>query len=184
MDDSYSTSTHRFRFAAWAAGRASGRGLAGFTGETATSLLKTAGLEKYTQGLEALPAASKFDKVHQELCSKIISSSSAELELSYGRAAKLVNVYFKSLFLNYFGHPALTGEQTASVNAIHPPIDFLLLNAMSKHEDMGANPNWKIYAKQRWTKFNQTQYQAVIEEVRTVTDGRLWEIEKYWKGFQ
>ncbi len=179
----YGPEEHRFRFAAWAAARASSRGCGGFTTQKAVTALQTSGLRKMVEGVTALPAnPEQFDLCHIKWCMAVQNSVDLK-NFKYGRAAKLVNIYFKALFLANFGSPksrlAEADDLTTRVNAIHPPIDRLLLNELANHGGKHCDFFRHIRTK-GWTQFNQKEYESVIVKVKDITQGELWRIEEFW----
>ncbi len=177
MSCSYTAEDHRFRFAAWAAARASSRGVAGFTTEVAQEALAQSGLQAMVAGVSALPETpDRLDAAHGVWCEKVRASATPGACLTYGRAAKLVNVYLKTLFLSDF---RTTGKQTV-VDAVHPPIDRILLSNLGANEPTHRT-FWKKMHRKGWTKFNRDDYTEVIAKVRDVTGGRLWKIESHWE---
>ncbi|WP_146345901.1 hypothetical protein [Falsiphaeobacter marinintestinus] len=183
--ENYSPAEHRFRFAAWAASRAASRGLSGFSTAIAQKALKAAKLCAICNGPSNLPEnANDFDAAHRVWCKSVIEASGPNSVLSYGRAAKLVNVYLKVLFLSDFGlkSQAPTVDR-ARVDAIHPPIDRVLLTELARQEPTHKD-FWKAMRNKGWTNFDQDEYQDVIAKVREITNGQLWRIEAYWKGSQ
>ncbi len=181
----YNPQEHRFRFAAWAAGRAYGRGKAGLTVLNGQKALEAAGLKALAEGICKLPAADEFDCQHKSWCAAVQESFSGKI--SYGRAAKLVNVYLKALFLSNFGDTASTAnikcDLSARLNAIHPPIDRALLRALIVSDEQNAQ-FWRDRLDSAWTKFDQQQYLCVIEKIKTITGDKLWMIEEHWPGVQ
>ncbi len=179
----YGPEEHRFRFAAWAAARASSRGCQGYTAQKAVQALQTAGLSEMAKGVTALPAnAKQFDRCHIEWCMAVQNSVDLK-NFKYGRAAKLVNIYFKALFLADFGSPKLrlaeADDLTTRVNAIHPPIDRLLLEELANKN----RPHHDFFREMKtkgWTNFEQVDYKEVINKVRDITNGELWRIEEFW----
>ena len=187
----YSAQEHRFRFAAWAAGRAYSRGGNGLTGKAALQSLESVGLKAIAMGLCKLPpTAEEFDKKHADWCNALQCHFSQRkvkkgkaIDLTYGRAAKLVNVYLKALFLSDFGRQTPTNENEAELlsrtNHIHPPIDRLLLDNLMRADQQNSS-HWKSYRYHGWTKFAQNEYLEVIKLISCVTEGKLWQIEEYW----
>ena len=124
-----------------------------------------------------------FDSYHLEIIQKIIKyfknhniktkiDGEIELGMTHGVAAKLLNVYFKIMFIcgNY--------KNEKGIGYIHPPIDSLLLNSLDKVQKQKF---WKY----KWSKINFDQYQEIINGIKAMTESRgLWSIEEYWIGHQ
>jgi hypothetical protein len=82
------------------------------------------------------------------------------LTFSHGVAAKLINIYLKSIYVcgsNY---------NDPKVKAIHPPIDSVLLDALYKQNIAGKRKEWQSARKARWSKLNSVQYQKVISAIK------------------
>lgn len=128
-----------------------------------------------------LPSPQDFDSVHRKWRKKIIRSAVRQkLKFSHGVAAKLINIYLKAGFV-CAGH-----HNNSRVRAIHPPIDRMLLNELSKQDVGGLHRTWNKARRIRWANFNSTDYEAVISNIRTAFPDikALWEVEKYWRGYQ
>jgi hypothetical protein len=93
------------------------------------------------------------------------------LECTYGRAAKIVAVYFKTRLLNLESHPLL--------NVIFPPIDSVLLKNLAKV----FSSEMKNLAHKKWTQFDLEDYKTTIQTITiwsVKNDLKFWEVEKYW----
>ena len=126
-----------------------------------------------------------FNNYHDEKIKEIIKHSEkkniqtkidgkTESGMRYGVAAKLLNVYFKILFIcgNY--------KNETGLDYIHPPIDSLLLNSIYK-----ASKEKQKFWKYKWSKINYEQYYEIINGIKELTkEEGLWSIEKYWIGHQ
>lgn len=118
---------------------------------------------------EAKEVPTKYNKAFKK---KNPDAMAREIRLTDGIAAKLINVYLKSIFV-CGGH-----EEDACVKAIHPPIDSNLLSNLEKKSSVK-------FTSKTWTKFTSVEYQDAIDKVRTYLNGEpLWKIEKYWDGNQ
>ena len=107
------------------------------------------------------------------------AAKSRRLRFTHGVAAKLVNVYLKSRFVcaGHHAHPR--------VEALHPPIDSVLLKGLAEANVGGHRKEWEQAAKTRWSKFGPEDYEQVIALIRQSLKGApLWRIEEYWKGNQ
>jgi len=68
---------------------------------------------------------------------------------------------------------------------MHPPIDSLLLDELSRRNIGGFKSIWDEAKRIRWSNFNSDQYEKVIRNIReALQDAPLWEVEKYWRGYQ
>ncbi|MEE4246199.1 MAG: hypothetical protein V2I33_12360 [Kangiellaceae bacterium] len=178
---SYSIEEHKHRFAAWAAGRAANVNGCRFTVEQAKKVLEDAGLNIVAHSVMNLPDPKDFDCTHEEWRERVIEASkSIGLNFTHGVAAKLINIYLKSIFVCSNEH------NSAKVKAIHPPIDSVLLDALYKQDISGKRKDWQAARKARWSKLSSKQYQAVINAIKEALPSKsgLWEIEEFWQGYQ
>lgn len=170
----YSHFDHRHNFAVWCAARAVQRNF------TKTPILKNAleksGVVEFIKENEEKDILQKdFDNNHESWCNSIMQTWEQEnIEgASYGRAAKLVGVYIKSMIV------VRNGQSKLSVVA-HPPIDRRILKNISKDRNIKHKnrTNWKNI---NWTELTKTEYKSLIDDFRQVFCGQpLWYLEKYW----
>ena len=186
----YTYAEHRFKFAAWAAGRAAGRGIAlkparkklGIKKEdpvefaVASTMLEATGfyeLAKY--GVKWLPDPEGFDDTHLAWCKEVrneaegldLENADPTKDWMHGRSAKLINVFIKTLM------PAdleiLPCGEKAKWYAVHPPIDGNVLKGM-KSAGIGDQDFWKsLPGSSAYGAFNQFKYghyQKVIDLIR------------------
>lgn len=94
--------------------------------------------------------------------------------VTYGRAAKLVAVYLKSMIV-------LGPDGPSSLASIaHPPIDRILLrNLASSDVTSPHKSNWRTTT---WTTLDEQSYYALISQLRGVLakSEPFWKLEKYW----
>lgn len=97
-----------------------------------------------------------------------------------GIAPKLINYYLKTRYVCGGFH------EHASVGALHPPIDALLLDGLANVEKFNSEAKvWRDARKKRWSNLNSDDYEAVIQAIRRVLQGKpLWLIGEYWRGHQ
>lgn len=177
----YSIEEHKHRFAAWAAGRAANVNGCRFTVEQGKEILEKSGLNDVAKSLDNLPPANEFDETHKDWrCKVIASAQKQDLQFTHGVAAKLINIYLKSIYVCGNDH------NNEKVKAIHPPIDSVLLDALYKQNISGKKNEWQAARKARWSKLTSDQYQAVIDAIKATIskESGLWEIEEYWQGYQ
>lgn len=178
---SYSIQEHKHRFAAWAAGRAATVNGCRFKVEEGKSILENAGLKQIASSLDNLPDPNKFDQLHREWRSAVIASAKAQDKVfTHGVAAKLINIYLKSIFV------CSDNPDNPKVKAIHPPIDSVLLDELYQQNIGGKRSNWQKARKIRWSKLSSDEYEEVIATIKIVLPENkgLWEIEQFWQGFQ
>lgn len=171
----YDLFEHRHRFASWAAARAAQRAFA------SVDILRAALEETDLADFLRQPASVRtdtatFERHHRRWCSTILGvlEENGVPGATYGRAAKLVAVYLKSMVV--LG-PA-SGSPLSAV--IHPPIDSLLLeNLAASGLAPSYAPRWR---RLRWTRLDEPAYYELIAELKTVLrDGEpFWKLEEYW----
>jgi len=172
---------HKHRFAAWAAGRAANVNGCRFKVENGKQILEAANLNGVARSVENLPTPNKFDTQYREWRNSIIQAAKLHhLTFTHGVAAKLINIYLKSIFVCGGSH------EDSRVKAIHPPIDSILLKTLYKKNIGGLRNEWQAAGRVRWSKLNSEQYEKLIVAIRqTIPVGNgLWTIEEYWQGFQ
>ncbi len=176
----YTIEEHRHRFAAWAAGRAANVKGCHFTVEQAKSILEATGFNQLLSAPESLPEPQDVDTRHRLWRNNIIANAqSLGLTFTHGVAAKLINIYLKAGFI-CGGH-----HNNEKVQALHPPIDSLLLKELSSQNIGGLQQAWNEACMIRWSKFDSSQYETVIRNIRSsIPNQPLWTIEQYWRGFQ
>ena len=177
----YTIEEHKHIFAAWAAGRAASVINYRFKVEQGQRILEASGIRALGLSVDNLPAPDEFDKKHREWRCEIIKvASKSNLIFSHGVAAKLINIYLKSIYVCGGMH------NDPKVQAIHPPIDRILLDALYKQNVGGRRDAWQEARKARWSKFTSEEYENVIATIKAVclTKNGLWEIEESWIGYQ
>ena len=178
---SYSIETHRHRFAAWAASRAASVNTCRFPVEHGKQFIELAGIVEIGHDISNLPNPHEFDKKHREWRISLIKhAQSYQPAFTHGVAAKLINIYFKSIFVCSGMH------DDPRVKAIHPPIDRVLLNTLYHKDVGGLKSDWQVTRKIGWSKFSSDQYENLIKSIQKVVqkDVGLCSIEEHWQGFQ
>lgn len=177
----YSIEEHKHRFAAWAAGRAANVNGCRFTVEQGKDILEKAGLKDVANSIDNLPQPADFDKKHNEWRNGVINAAQKNnLNFTHGVAAKLINIYLKSIYV------CGNDYNEEKIKAIHPPIDRVLLDALYKQNVSNKKAEWQAARKVRWSKLNSNQYQSVIDAIKAAipSGSGLWKIEEYWQGYQ
>ncbi|MFO1017620.1 MAG: hypothetical protein U1E03_08495 [Hyphomonadaceae bacterium] len=177
----YDINQHNHRFAAWSAARAASVKEARFDVKTGRRALEDVGLEVALCAPQQLPHHTAVDEWHREKRGAVITAfARVGIGCTHGVAAKLINVYLKARFVcgGHAAHP--------SVDALHPPIDELLLNTMFDLDVGGLRETtWKAARKTRWSKLNSDDYEQVVQGIRASLQGRpMWMIEEHWRGHQ
>jgi len=177
----YSIEEHRHRFAAWAASRAASVRTCRFKVEQGKIILEAAGVKTLGENIDHLPSPGQFDLSHRNWRNAVIQAAQEiQLQYTHGIAAKLINIYLKSIFIC---GPQYTDPK---ICAIHPPIDSILLDELY-HKDIGGfRQKWNQYRKIRWSKLSSDQYESLISLIKKITpeNAGLWTVEQYWRGYQ
>jgi hypothetical protein len=185
----YDIHKHRHIFSAWAAGRASSvASICRFPVESAFEIIEHIGLQDIRLA-DDLPSPDRFNISHREWRknavryarnnkSSLFHSGDQAKKFTHGIAAKMINIYFKSKFL------AEHNICHQSINALHPPIDRLLLNELAQNDAKRAK-EWRRYRDKGWSKFSSKEYEEVIDLIVEHQNGApLWKVERYWPGHQ
>ncbi|NKK80164.1 hypothetical protein [Rhizobium leguminosarum] len=103
-------------------------------------------------------------------------------KFSDGVAAKLINVYLKSLFhtdINVVSEDRRP-EIAAKLDMLHPPIDRLLMDELCRKDVGGIRRIWKTMTARNWSSLNSDEYERLIKVIRIHTCGKMWMIEQHW----
>lgn len=176
----YTIEEHKHRFSAWAAGRGANVNGCRFSVEQAKEIIEAAGLNQLLADPNNLPLPQDIDTRHREWRNSVIAAAARfGLPFTHGVAAKLINIYLKAGFV-CGGHHA-----HANVQALHPPIDSVLLDELSAQNIGGRRRAWNDARRIRWSNFDSLQYETVINNIRnSIPNQALWEVEQYWRGYQ
>ncbi|QRM35456.1 hypothetical protein [Microvirga sp. VF16] len=188
----YSFSLHSHRFAAWcAATAASASKKCRFSVLAGVKLIEQSGLSQMAAGWNMLPDPEEFDAYHRGMRERLVAlapfivGSGPCREFTHGVAAKLINCYLKPLYVVGPSDPqAMPEAQQEKLNAVHPPIDRLLLTSLIAADTGPRRVIWRKAKETGWSTFSSADYEAVIEAVRDFTSGELWKIERHWSGYQ
>jgi hypothetical protein len=174
---SYGLVEHRHRFAVWAGARAAQRGF------TETKNLRRALEATDIREVLAKPetlefTAVEFDKAHRGWCRSIFSDL-LQLrvdDVTYGRAAKLIAVYLKTIVTMGSGCDTPFGRN------MHPPIDRILLQALSRSNRI-RSPHKAAWRRINWTQLDERGYIELIGQLRQVLPpgAPFWTLEEYWE---
>ena len=163
-----------FYLAATAAGKAITVGTApeGFKIEKARCILKATGFfELAEKGAEGLPDPEDFDAQHHAWCKEIHECLGIQ-DWSYGRSAKLINVFLKAVMLCKHEKTLPDGKVKAKWYAVHPPIDRGVLGGMweagigNKVWDWLRDETASSQPFGTWTKYKYEHYRQVICMIR------------------
>ena len=176
----YTIHQHCHNFGAWAASRAASVIGCRFTVAQGKTLLESIGFGLNLNSPAQLPEPDQLDPIHRKWRQQIINHAQIlTIPMTHGVAAKLINVYLKSRFVcgGFAENP--------KVQALHPPIDSLLLQKLACDDFGGKAKFWSNAYKARWSKFDSDTYENVIQEIRESLNGEpMWKIESFWKGHQ
>ncbi len=176
----YTIHNHSHNFSAWAASRAASVIACRFTVKQSKALLESIGLGPNLDSPAKIPEPDQLDPIHRKWRQRSISlAQKLAIPMTHGVAAKLINVYLKSRFVcgGFADHP--------KVQALHPPIDSLLLQELARRNFGGKAKFWSKAYKARWSKFASDTYENVIQEIReSLNDEPMWNIERFWRGHQ
>jgi hypothetical protein len=174
----YDLFQHRHNFAVWAAARAVQRGWGGASTRVLQAALEQCGAREFAMNPNSIvPTKDAFNKKHAQWCASILEqlgNRGLSQDCSFGRAAKLVAVYLKSMIV-------VGGFDDLPVAAlIHPPIDRKLLQNMA-HE-FSHNRAASGWAKCNWTKLDKKKYYRLVDQLTSAAakSPPLWMIEEYW----
>lgn len=176
----YDLFEHRHRFSVWAAVRAAQRGFT--TGDNLRDALQSTDIVSFVRehATDQIDADG-FAVRHCEWCGRITEFliDAGVQNVSFGRAAKLVAVYLKSMVV-VGPHAGTTLAQVA-----HPPIDRLLLQALSRLDDVPTKAR-RVFRTTNWTDLDRVGYYALVDQIRaSVPDvSPFWHLEKHWKVTQ
>lgn len=175
---SYDHFEHRHRFSAWAASRAASRGAKGATSSALSKALVDSGVKDFLKAetKHAAVTEESFKKLHMKWCKSAEKSLiDQEVEIDYGRIAKLIAIYIKSMIVNGPGH------MSALADVAHPPIDSFLLKELARRKDVKDAAIKKIWRDATWTTLKKPEYYALIDTLKTLNDAKpFWMLEKYW----
>lgn len=172
----YSLFRHRHNFATWAGARAAQRKWKGAKIGKLKAALECSGVVEIVCDQRSWPVtADQFDKLHTQWCLRIKKHlEKVGLEnVTYGRVAKLIAVYLKSMIITV--HP---DSRFASI--AHPPIDRILLQNLARSRDPASQYRW--WYQTSWTKLTQEKYFKLIASFRDcgLDKPHFWHLERYW----
>ncbi len=159
----YTIVNHRHRYACWTAARAVQRGYSVKTPEIIGAIENTNLNEKVSALHRTTITAVEFDDFHKEAANKLILGLQKHAITSYGRAAKIIAIYIKTVHI-------IASPDSALSQVAHPPIDEILL------KNLGLK-------NRKWTKLEETHYFELIQEFRAkLGDQPFWKLEYAWSS--
>ncbi len=172
LESDYSYYKHLHNYAVWTAARAAQRGFT--TTKNIKFAIESTELRNLLEGDKVILDSEAFDEFHTKSCEQIIAklnnlSEIDKSKLTFGRAAKIVNIYIKTVIV-------IPNPGSPLSHIAHPPIDRILL--------MGLQDGLKMkFDNISWTGFNQEAYSKIIAQCKELGYGTtlpFWSIEKYW----
>jgi hypothetical protein len=170
----YSHFQHKHNFATWCAARAVQRGFA--KSPILKESLEVSGVVEFVKNNKARGLSQQeFDHNHENWCQTIMEfwEENGVRGASYGRAAKLLAVYLKSMIV-------VQDNRNDLADIVHPPIDRIILQNISKNKDIN-HPHKRYWKYINWTQLDEPGYKQLIADFRHVYEGKpFWLIEEYW----
>lgn len=168
----YTHTQHKHNFSVWVAARAAQRGFSGV--RLLRGAINVSHVRAFAENPSSIQTARQFDRMHRKWCSRIclFLQEQGVQKVTYGRAAKMVAVYLKSMVV-------LTNPDSIQAGFIHPPIDRILLQNIAKRPDL-PGPKRLILKRSSWTKFDELEYFTVLRILRKLSAGPLWKLEEFW----
>ena len=173
---SYDIFRHRHNFSVWAAARATQRRFT--TVDRLRDALQGSGIVEFVRD-HALSDinADTFLTHHGKWCDRIVEllKGAGVQRVTFGRAAKLVAVYIKSMVV--VGPHA----QTNLARVAHPPIDRILLKNLSRLETLPRDTR-KVLRVTNWTDLDRDCYYALSRLLQGSVPNLdpFWHLEEYW----
>lgn len=183
--ENFTLEENRHKYAAWCAAKAASTKTMRFSVKCAGSWIDKTSLREISKNWDALPSPDDFDDVHREIRKTLLEAScKSNKKITHGIAAKLINIYLKTIFvvgveINY---KKLAPKNKLKLNAIHPPIDRLVLRKLysAKFTDE-VGP--AIKSPMSWSQLSSHDYESVVKRARQVTACQLWRLEALWPGY-
>ena len=172
----YGPFEHRHKFAVWAAARATQRGFTSV--EKLRDALQSTDIKAFVRD-QANDEISEPDflKRHRIWCDAILERlrCAGVLDPRFGRAAKLVAVYLKTMIV--------VGPHMDSTLArvAHPPIDRILLKGLAKCPNVPSAARDK-FRTTNWTCLQGDEYYRLIRQIKDSVPDIIpfWRLERYW----
>jgi len=172
----YDLVEHRHRFSVWASARAAQRGLKGGTVSVLRQALEQSDVVRFGRANDGPTEPEAFDEFHRAWCLSIVAYlARCGVSATFGRAAKLVAIYLKSMVI-------LSGTvEAARSRVVHPPIDGILLRNICEAADV-KSIHKRTWQKVKWTALSEDEYYRLIEQLRLciADDEPFWTLERFW----
>ena len=139
--------------------------------------MESCGIVKVVQDSNTWPSTSdQFDTLHGHWCNAITEHLlQADVKnVTYGRAAKLVAVYLKTMIV-------IPDPESVFAAIAHPPVDRILLQNLARDKQYPSVFR-KIWSTTNWTGLNEEAYYQLIDGFRQcgLNKPQFWRIERYW----
>lgn len=178
----YDIVEHVHRLSSWVASHAASQKGHRFEARAGLAIIEKAKLHEFLRSPPNSLEPDEIDSLHRKWRKTVIRIAKAEApgaNFNDGIAAKLINVYLK------VGLITIGNQHNKLVNALHPPIDSVLLKGMEADDRKSNSANLAradFFRDQRWTTFESKDYEEVIKKVREKLGSKspLWRIETYW----
>lgn len=172
----YDLLEHRHRFSAWAAAIAAKRDFTKV--KNLKDAIEQCGIVSFLINDNAMfTDEATFKKHHKIWCRSIVDFLVGKgiAKVTYGRAAKLVAVYLKSMVIM----EPHANSTLASV--AHPPIDRILLQNLSRSPEI-VNPDRRLWRFINWTELDEQSYYDLASQLRNCLkdDEPFWSLERFW----
>lgn len=172
----YELFTHRHNFAVWAAARAAQRGFTDVP--TLRAALEASGIQRFLPDPSFTDiVCARFEELHRVWCRSVCTflSERRVANVTFGRAAKLVAVYLKSMVI-------VAGSACTPLGrCIHPPIDRRLLQALAG--DPSFDPQQRaVWRQTNWTQLTEEDYYNLVRQLRSALPNEIpfWMLEEHW----
>lgn len=173
----YSAFDHRHEFSAWAAARAVQRRFLNGSSTLLREAIDQCGVREVLSAPNWPATVEVVDDLHRTWCrSMLVFWHRRRLTATYGRAAKLLGVYLKSMVVIGPDH------ETPFARLAHPPIDRILLRSLSRSAAYSAEHR-RLWRLTDWTHLDEVKYFALVASFRTEGLDRpaFWHLERFWK---
>ncbi len=174
-DNVYTIEQHRHNFSVWAAARAAQRGFTNVN--NLRNALEQCGIREFISNESSNSISYEiYANLHSRWANSIMQylESLGINDVTFGRAAKLIAIYVKSMVI--MSDPS----SSLAINAL-PPIDAVLLKNISKDTNLPKQFRQKC-SKIKWTQLDEARYIRLINELKKyiILDQPMWVLERYW----
>jgi hypothetical protein len=179
MSSQYTIDIHRHNFAVWAAARAAQRGFT--TVENLKAALEQCGITEYLLNSDTNSLTTEdYMTLHSTWCNSIVQYlDSIHIKGStFGRAAKLIAIYVKSMV-------TVCNSESNLACIAYPPIDGVILKNISKDKTLPKDFR-QFCTKTKWRQLDEENYMLLIRKLQkyVILDKPMWTLERYWSVIQ